>query len=226
MVYEELKGEATAAQKAINDCFPGTIGLRDSKDESELTEQQKALPENPRLEIQAIMSDAYIYSSIDNNGLAEVKSQIMTTFPGHMWHIPCECHQITLADQDPNVIWPSIDPSHYHKNNTIYCGVELLRLRLSMENLGIHYANVEVNLIVMCHLYNLAKQTGRLKASWLALEKVMEAHVKDLFFGSVPSRPEDFLKRFQVMMGLSITSLAKNARAKTVKDNKSVKVKM
>ena len=101
------------------------------------------------------------------------------------------------------------------KRHPVLCGMILFRLKLQVQEAGITIAGAWGALPVILHLYNAARQEGALEKHWLDLEALILANGADrIFVGSLPEKPQDYLKRFLIVMGYSATTLSTNRRPK------------
>ncbi|KAG9648457.1 hypothetical protein KCU95_g18015, partial [Aureobasidium melanogenum] len=107
----------------------------------------------------------------------------------------------------------TVEPFELLKQYPSLCGIWLFSLRYLMQDAGITLCNAWGSVIYAAHLYNAARQEKLVKGIWRDMELALLLQGNDkIFIGGRPKKPEDYLKRFNLCMGFSVTSLAKNAR--------------
>ncbi|THY50224.1 hypothetical protein D6C97_07087 [Aureobasidium pullulans] len=105
------------------------------------------------------------------------------------------------------------EPFKLLKQYPSLCGIWLYSLRYLMQDAGITFANAWGSVMYSAHLYNAARQQKLVNGIWKDMELALLLQGNDrMFIGDRPKQPEDYLKRFNLCMGYSATSLAKNAR--------------
>lgn len=116
---------------------------------------------------------------------------------------------------------PDIDAEPYKllKQYPLLCGLWTFSLRYLMQDAGITFCNAWGSIMYSAHPYNAVRQEGLLKSIWKGMEMVLLLQGDDkMFVGERPENVEDYLKRFKLCLGYSVTALAKNKR----KNNSSV----
>ncbi|KEQ58310.1 uncharacterized protein M437DRAFT_59780 [Aureobasidium melanogenum CBS 110374] len=98
------------------------------------------------------------------------------------------------------------------------CGIWLFSLRYLMQGAGMTLCNSWSSVIYAAHLYNAVRQEKLVKGIWKDMELALLFQGTDkIFIGDRPKKPEDYLKRLKLCIGVSVTSLARNARKTTPK---------
>ncbi|KAH8805514.1 hypothetical protein F5884DRAFT_448221 [Xylogone sp. PMI_703] len=99
------------------------------------------------------------------------------------------------------------------KRHPVLCGMMLFQLRIQMQKLGVTVANAWGALPALLHLYNAAQSEGFLRSPWMDLECTILANTpKRIFIGARPDKAQEYLKRFVLVMGWSVSAFAPNQR--------------
>jgi hypothetical protein len=99
------------------------------------------------------------------------------------------------------------------KRNPVYCGLLTLRLNLLLQEGGQNLVGAWGSAIYPIHLYNACRQSGGLDIEWQDAEYIYQLHTPQrLFVGAPPKDPQDYLKRFFLMLGGSVSNFARNRR--------------
>lgn len=113
------------------------------------------------------------------------------------------------------IVAPDIDTEPYKllKQYPLLCGLWLFSLRYLMQDSGITFCNAWGSIMYSAHLYNSVRQEGHVKSMWKDMEMLLLLQGDDkMFIGDRPKNVEDYLKRFNLCLGYSVTALAKNKR--------------
>ncbi|KUJ18633.1 uncharacterized protein LY89DRAFT_774505 [Mollisia scopiformis] len=94
----------------------------------------------------------------------------------------------------------------------MYCSLEELKLKVDMNKLGIGVANTHASILTIAHVYNAFKQNGLVDQAWPLLDRVIEAHISELFNGSLPTSNEQIFRRWQLRTGTPATAFAPGSR--------------
>jgi hypothetical protein len=106
----------------------------------------------------------------------------------------------------------SPDPAFLYNSNPVYCGMETLRLLISMEKLGVTLSNQLCSFAPMAHLYNALQQMKLLTESWPAMDRAIELNIGLLFNGSLPTTEDEILTRYLLCMKWPASAFARNHR--------------
>ena len=102
---------------------------------------------------------------------------------------------------------------HFLKRNPVYCGLLTLRLNLLLQEGGHTLVRAWRSAIYPIHLYNACRQSGCLDMEWQGAEYIYQLHTPQRVFDGAPPRdPQDYLKRFFLMLGGSVSNFARNRR--------------
>ncbi|KAM0701246.1 hypothetical protein Q7P35_011607 [Cladosporium inversicolor] len=102
---------------------------------------------------------------------------------------------------------------HFLKRNPVYCGLLTLRLNLLLQEGGQTLVGAWGSAIYPLHLYNACRQSGGLEMEWQDAEYIYKLHTPQrVFVGAPPKDPQDYFKRFFLMLGGSISNFARNRR--------------
>ncbi|KAL2071993.1 hypothetical protein VTL71DRAFT_11336 [Oculimacula yallundae] len=100
------------------------------------------------------------------------------------------------------------------KRHPVLCGLMLFRTNLIMQQVGLALVNAWGGLPTVLHLYNACLSQGLLRQPWIDLEALIIAHTpRRIFVGDRPNTPQEYLKRFMLVMGYSATIFSANKRA-------------
>ena len=100
---------------------------------------------------------------------------------------------------------------HFLKRNPVYCGLLTLRLNLLLQEGGQTLVGAWGSAIYPLHLYNACRQSGGLDIEWEDAEYIYQLHTPQrVFVGAPPRDPQDYLKRFFLMLGGSVSNFARN----------------
>ena len=100
------------------------------------------------------------------------------------------------------------------KQYPMLCGIWIFTTRLLAQDHGINYANASGSITYCAHLYNAARQEKMLESPWQGMEATIARHKPDgIFIGELPTKPEDYLKRIFLCMGISATNWARDRRS-------------
>lgn len=155
----------------------------------------------------------YIRYGIEENIVASTR-QSLANCPSHASDAQCKCCDGTAEERQPGRIWSSKDTTFYNDHNPVYCGLESVRLMLTMEKAGIALLDGEALVSITCHLYNAVKQNNNgTKLSWPTLEALMEDFKSELFMGSYPTTPDTIMKRFYLCGGAKASVFSPTVRA-------------
>jgi len=92
----------------------------------------------------------------------------------------------------------------------------LFRINLTMQEFGLTPVNAWGALPIVLHLYHAAAVEGNLKKSWLDMEVLIIVNTPQrVFVGDRPDKPQEYLKRFLLVMGYSTTAFSVNRRSTT-----------
>lgn len=218
-IYEKLRGEGARAKNILgNDMQIDHIRVI-AMDFPQTQEELKKMWLHRETACQALQVSMYVNVAIATNRPGAAKVQAFQD-EGHLWDVPCPCHNQIAADDERmeqyQIVWPSKDPTYCFSHNPSYCGLEMLRLNVAMENLGVLNVGSTPDLVAIMHLYNMVKQTKKLQGTWPALEVAMTIHAKDIFHGAIPETAKQINTRILLCMGIPLSSLARNARASRI----------
>lgn len=102
---------------------------------------------------------------------------------------------------------------HFLKRNPVYCGLLTLRLNLLLQEGGQTVVGAWGSAMYPFHLYNACRQSGGLDKEWEDAEYTYQLHTSQRVFVGAPSKnPQDYLKRFFLMLGGSVSNFARNRR--------------
>jgi len=100
------------------------------------------------------------------------------------------------------------------KRSPVLCGTWLFKMRYHLQVLGVNYTRAWGSLVPCAHLYNAMRQEKLLTGSWKNMELAMALHkVDSIFIGDPPSKPKDYVNRYQLSLGISPTVFAQNKRS-------------
>lgn len=97
------------------------------------------------------------------------------------------------------------------RRHPLLCGLLQYRFKSFFEELEITLVGSWESVLYTLHLYNALRQEKVLRSSWQDME-VVHRMQSECWVGGPPRHPEDYLKRFALSTGLSVTSFAKNRR--------------
>jgi hypothetical protein len=111
-------------------------------------------------------------------------------------------------------IFSSKDVTFLYNHNPVYCGLELLRISLGTEKVGVDFSNTFLSLVTVAHLYNALQQMQLLQGCWDSLEHVMNTHIGSLFNGSLPTTGKQILTRIFLCFKCPASAFASDRRRK------------
>lgn len=118
------------------------------------------------------------------------------------------------SKQSPEEQGVELPPFFLMKQHPLLCGSIAYWLNLSLHEFGVSLANAYDSILSAAHLYNAARQLKLLDTAWPDMEYLISVHTTQrIFVGGPPTRPEDFFKRFQMVLGASALNFARNRRA-------------
>lgn len=109
-------------------------------------------------------------------------------------------------------IMASPDPKFYYRHQPVYCGIQKLGIQLALNSLGINVANTFGSLVAVAPLYNALHQTKLITAYWTDLDTVIQAHISNIFKGSLPQTPKQMSYRFMLCVRAPVSTFAANRR--------------
>ena len=92
-----------------------------------------------------------------------------------------------------------------------------------MEKADITFANHQLTIFAMAHLYNLLQQTKVIQGKWPELDRIIQLHIGQLFAGQLPTRPSECHTRLSMRMGTTANAFARNKERREVRQEKSGK---
>lgn len=108
-----------------------------------------------------------------------------------------------------------IQPYSLLSRQPLLCGLLLFRLNMLLQDTGITLVNAWGSLPTVLHLYNAVghESPNQDFPEWEDLEAVIDIQGKDrIFIGDYPTDPEQYFKRFCLVMGWSVSMFASNRR--------------
>ncbi|TVY20665.1 hypothetical protein LARI1_G001186 [Lachnellula arida] len=97
------------------------------------------------------------------------------------------------------------------KMHPVLCGMMLFRVNLNLQYLGLMLVNAWGALPITLHLYNACLAERLLDNPWMDMEAVIITHTaKRIFVGDRPHTPQEYLKRFMLVMGYSASTFSTN----------------
>jgi hypothetical protein len=114
-----------------------------------------------------------------------------------------------------NVTMPDKRPYAFLSRQPILCGMLLFRLNMRLQEVGVLLVNAWGSLPSVMHLYNAVKHESLdfNFPSWDDVEAVIKIQGKErIFVGDYPTCPEDYMKRFDLVLGYSASMFAANRR--------------
>jgi hypothetical protein len=118
------------------------------------------------------------------------------------------------SKQIPEEHGVELPPFFLMKQHPLLCGSLVYWLNLSLQEFSISLANAYDSILSAAHLYNAARKSNLLAISWPDMDYLISAHTSQrIFVGGLPSKPEDFFKRFHMVLGASVLNFARNRRA-------------
>ncbi|KZF22043.1 hypothetical protein L228DRAFT_239065 [Xylona heveae TC161] len=105
------------------------------------------------------------------------------------------------------------------RSHPLFCGLYAYNLKARYQEISIVFVNAWGSILYTCHLYNAAQQEKLLQKEWKDMEMFMHLH-RNVFVGSKPDNPEDYLRRFSLSMGYSATAFAKSKRSRELQASK------
>lgn len=97
------------------------------------------------------------------------------------------------------------------KWHPLLCGMFVYNLKARYLELSLSFQAAWGSVMYSAHLYNALRHEELLDREWEDMELVMNWH-DEIFVGEPPNKPEDYLKRFNLSMGWSAASYARNRR--------------
>ncbi|CAG8981260.1 hypothetical protein HYALB_00003858 [Hymenoscyphus albidus] len=101
------------------------------------------------------------------------------------------------------------------KAHPVLCGLMLFRMNLTLQGLGITVSNSWPGALIpnVLHLYNACLSEGLLDKHWSDLEAVILANsAQRIFNGNSPQAPREYLRRYMLATGNSVTMFSANRR--------------
>ena len=100
-----------------------------------------------------------------------------------------------------------------YNQHPMLCGLFAFSIQLQLQEYGITYVNAWGSAMYTAHLYNALRQEGYCAQEWPDMELLIQLHTPErLFVGGAPTKTEDYLKRFSLSMGYSVSQYAANRR--------------
>ena len=112
----------------------------------------------------------------------------------------------------PEPIMASTDPKFCYRHQPVHCGIQRLGIHLALNSLGIDLANSFGSVVAVAHLYNALHQTKLITTDWKDLDTVIQAHMSNIFKGSLPQTPKQMSNRFMLCCGAPASTFAANRR--------------
>ncbi|TVY35480.1 hypothetical protein LSUB1_G004598 [Lachnellula subtilissima] len=110
------------------------------------------------------------------------------------------------------------------KMHPVLCGLMLFRVNLNMQYIGLALVNAWGALPITLHLYNACLAERLLKNPWMDMEGIINVHTpKRIFVGDRPHTPQEYLKRFMLVMGYSASTFSTDIRLNPRRPNASKK---
>jgi hypothetical protein len=104
-------------------------------------------------------------------------------------------------------------PFLFLQRNPVACGLLMLRLNLLLQEAGQTLVGAWGSAIYPIHLYNACRHSAGLDLKWEDAEYLYQLHTPQrLFVGAPPKDPQEYLKRFLLMLGASASNFARNRR--------------
>lgn len=101
------------------------------------------------------------------------------------------------------IIRPNKDLHFRTNHNPLYVGSLLFNLTALTEDAGVAFANQQLFIFEIAHLYNAVRQLDLSGIRWPKMERIIDMHVRAFFAGEVPVTPDAMLKRLNFRMGQS-----------------------
>lgn len=142
-------------------------------------------------------------------------------------HIPERIEKYVIRDfvkdavYGPDGVTPPYRPNEPHrffKQYPVLCGIWLYTLRYMTQKTSIAFANKWNCIVPYTHMWNAALHEGFISIQWKDMQAILllQRDAK-IFVGDRPKQPVDYIKKWDLFQGASITSMAKNSRSKYVK---------
>ncbi|KAL1963061.1 hypothetical protein VTN77DRAFT_8707 [Rasamsonia byssochlamydoides] len=113
------------------------------------------------------------------------------------------------------------EPFKLMKQHPVFCGLWAYSLKALFQEVGVVFAGAWGSIMYTAHLYNAVRQEKLLHRPWKDMELVSGLQEANIFVGSRPKTPEDYLKRFALSMGYSASSFARNKRGGPLEASKT-----
>jgi len=106
-------------------------------------------------------------------------------------------------DLNLHKVEPPTDSKWLTKTNHIWTGWALLDFIVATEALGIAFANHDLTVLEVGHLYNALRHLDVVASSqWPDLDRVIQLRCKQIFGAEIPTTPEAIFTRYQLRAGL------------------------
>ncbi|KAI8933054.1 hypothetical protein NX059_009700 [Plenodomus lindquistii] len=122
-----------------------------------------------------------------------------------MWII-CDPHR-AAAKRHKSINIP--EPYRFFRQHPWLCGLWKYRIQIKLHEISVTFANAWGAVLYCAHLYNAVRSEKLLPHEWRDMELAFAIQRYSAFFlGSPPGNPEDYLKRYALAAGVSVTNFA------------------
>jgi hypothetical protein len=114
-------------------------------------------------------------------------------------------------------------PYFFFQQHPWLCGLWKYYIQTQLQTLGVAFANAWGSIMSCAHLYNAVQREKLLTHQWPDMTLAFTLHTeKSFFIGSPPTTTEDYLKRFILALGGSVTNFGPGDKGRKKNKNKPV----
>lgn len=109
-----------------------------------------------------------------------------------------------------------LEPFCIQRRHPIFCGLMILRFNLTMEELGLAISNNWGQVLAATHIYNMIRQELQDTAPvWEDMNALVTINKPEhLFVGGLPREPVDYLKHYELAIGIKPQMFSKDNRSR------------
>ena len=118
---------------------------------------------------------------------------------------------------------PTLSPFTLQARHPLLCGLCAFALRLHTQEVAIKFVNTAGSIISVAHLHNAVAQYPGLTSHWIDMQLLVSLQTPNVLFVGQPPDLKDCLRRFELSLGASAVSYARDRRANARTTPKSPK---
>ncbi|RAK80206.1 uncharacterized protein BO72DRAFT_525450 [Aspergillus fijiensis CBS 313.89] len=117
----------------------------------------------------------------------------------------------TQTAKEKYYVWRPSECFKLMKWHLLFCGILTYYIKARFQDFAMAFQGTWGAIMYAAHLYNALRQEGLLTRHWADMKLALNWH-NEIFVGTPPCQPSEYLKQYSLSIGLSAAAFARNRR--------------